>query len=93
MWVIWGKPVSIGLIVLNLTMIQDFFGKKVIIGLYWTLSVEFIFYLLCAALFYFGLLNSEKSLSLIILMLLSLSFTFFNFENIGHFKSVDFISF
>ncbi|AXH43540.1 O-acetyltransferase [Erwinia phage vB_EhrS_59] len=90
LWTIWNKPVSLGLVLSNLTMIQSLFDQELIIGLYWTLTVELLFYFLCAALFYLGLLKSEKALSVILMAFLSFSFTFFNFANVGHFETFDF---
>jgi peptidoglycan/LPS O-acetylase OafA/YrhL len=45
-----GAPVWSTFLV-NLSMLQRFLGAPDMIGLYWTLQVELIFYLLCAALF------------------------------------------
>jgi len=45
-----GAPVWSTFLV-NLSMLQRFLGVPDMIGLYWTLQVELIFYLLCAALF------------------------------------------
>ena len=41
----------------NLTMLQQFMGVDNIIGLYWTLQIELIFYGLCVLLFQAGLLH------------------------------------
>lgn len=46
----------------NLTMIQNLLGFGHVQGLYWTLQVELIFYMLCAALFSINLLNQQKSI-------------------------------
>jgi peptidoglycan/LPS O-acetylase OafA/YrhL len=35
----------------NLTMVPKFFGQEPVLGMYWTLMMEVIFYLCCAALF------------------------------------------
>ena len=45
--------------VVNLTMIQELVGVPHAIGLYYTLTVELVFYTLCAALFAFGLLGQS----------------------------------
>jgi peptidoglycan/LPS O-acetylase OafA/YrhL len=44
-------PFSPQTVLLNLTMIQNVFGAPDVIGLYWTLRLELIFYLACAFLF------------------------------------------
>ncbi len=46
--------------IVNLTMNQAVFGVDHIVGVYWTLQIEIIFYVLVAALFYFGVLFSFK---------------------------------
>ena len=38
----------------NLTMLQQFAGIENVIGLYWTLQIELIFYGLCVLLFCAG---------------------------------------
>jgi peptidoglycan/LPS O-acetylase OafA/YrhL len=44
-------------ILVNMTMFQSFVGVPNLSGLYWTLTMEMIFYLLCSALFLAGLLS------------------------------------
>ena len=39
-------------ILANLTMLQEFTGKQNVVPAYWTLSVEILFYLLCALVYY-----------------------------------------
>lgn len=56
----------------NLTMTPKFFGYTEMSGVFWTLFVEILFYLGCAFLFYFGLL--EKS-SVIGFLAIALSLT------------------
>jgi len=41
----------------NITMFQQFLGQEDLIGSYWTLAIELMFYILCALLFAVGLLN------------------------------------
>lgn len=55
---------SFGQVLLNFTMIHKFLGVESVIGAYWTLHVELIFYVLCAFLFYVGILKSNKTLFL-----------------------------
>lgn len=51
-------------ILLNLTMFQQFFGGTPInmMGLYWTLQIEWIFYFLCIGLFLSGWLTKPRRL-------------------------------
>ncbi|WP_295768815.1 acyltransferase [uncultured Mucilaginibacter sp.] len=41
----------------NLTMLQKFLGIEDLIGVYWTLQIELIFYAVCAMMFYFNKLE------------------------------------
>ena len=49
-WWIWGRHFGLGDVLVNLTLLQDFFGVPAAEGLYWTLLVELEFYLLCVML-------------------------------------------
>ena len=53
-------PFSTQTVLLNLTMIQSLFGAQDVIGLYWTLRLELIFYLACALLFTLGVLQQPR---------------------------------
>ncbi len=44
----------------NVTMAAQLFGQEYVISLYWTLFVELLFYILCAALFAAGLLHARQ---------------------------------
>jgi peptidoglycan/LPS O-acetylase OafA/YrhL len=48
------------LVVANATMLQQFFGIENVLGIYWTLQIELIFYALCIGLFVIGLLQKTK---------------------------------
>lgn len=41
-------------ILANFTMFQRFFGIADLVGVYWTLQIELVFYFTCAVLFFFG---------------------------------------
>ena len=56
-------PFSVKTIWLNLTMIQSVFGAPDVMGLYWTLRLELIFYIACALLFTFKLLQQPRWLA------------------------------
>ena len=42
-------------IVANATMLQTFFGISDVIGVYWTLAIELVFYSICLTLFWLGI--------------------------------------
>ena len=46
----------------NLTMFQKFFGVTDVIGAYWTLQIELIFYILCGVLFAVGRLQKRAEI-------------------------------
>lgn len=51
--------VSWGNVAVNLTMLQKFVGQLDFIGVFWTLQIELIFYVLCAVLFAFRRLDAR----------------------------------
>ena len=53
-------PFSPQTVLLNLTMIQSVFGAPDVLGLYWTLRLELIFYIACALLFTFKVLQQPR---------------------------------
>ena len=61
---------------LNLTMLQQFFMLPNILGSYWTLQIELVFYGLCLALFLLGILNQNRRLFVISILLLLAAFVF-----------------
>ena len=58
----------------NFTMLQKFVGQADIIGVFWTLQIELIFYFICSLLFYSGLLFNEKAILRMFYSLLAFSF-------------------
>jgi len=60
-YVVEGKVFDARTVLINVTMLQQFLGVPNILGVYWTLQMELIFYVLCAALFALGLLRSPKA--------------------------------
>ncbi|MBE9583770.1 acyltransferase [Mucilaginibacter sp. JRF] len=44
----------------NITMFQKFFGVKDIIGVFWTLQIELVFYIICITLHHYNLLRNSK---------------------------------
>ncbi len=59
---IWGDHIGVIEVAANTTMMQRLFGEPHLIGLYWTLQVELVFYILCAVIFYYGHLDKHESL-------------------------------
>ncbi|MEL6061792.1 MULTISPECIES: acyltransferase family protein [unclassified Methylobacterium] len=57
-----GRDLPVSTVLANLTMLQQFVGIENIIGLYWTLQIELIFYGLCVLLFCAGLLMRTRGL-------------------------------
>jgi peptidoglycan/LPS O-acetylase OafA/YrhL len=70
---LWGRPITTFDWLVNFTMFPTWLGGQPALGLYWTLQIELVFYVLCGALFSFGLLNS-RSLMGILALVLSLVF-------------------
>jgi peptidoglycan/LPS O-acetylase OafA/YrhL len=50
------------LVLINVTMLQKFFGLRDVIGAYWTLQIEIIFYFICALLFLTGNLARRREM-------------------------------
>ena len=72
-WYLQDSVISLSSIVLNFTMLQQFFLVENVMGLYWTLQVELIFYGLCVLVFYFGWLERPKMLFAISLLFIVLA--------------------
>jgi peptidoglycan/LPS O-acetylase OafA/YrhL len=68
-----GLP-SISILIGNITMFQKFVGLPDMIGTYWTLQIELIFYMICCFLFYKKLLINGGGYFLWIALGLSSSF-------------------
>ncbi len=58
----------------NFTMFQKFIGVEDIVGVFWTLQIELIFYILCMVLFFYGVLDKDKTLFRSMYFFLALSF-------------------
>jgi len=68
LWPIGKQHLDLGILAGNATMIPAFFGQPFVIGLYWTLETELLFYILMSALYFFGVLrNSSVILGLTLL--------------------------
>ncbi|CAI1592684.1 Acyltransferase family [Serratia proteamaculans] len=65
-----GKAFPFYQILANATMLQAAIGIRDIVGVYWTLFIELIFYCLCIALFVVGILNKVRPNFLLSLFML-----------------------
>lgn len=57
-----GESGEATLYLVNLTMLQDFFGVPPVVGVYWTLTVELVFYAACIGLFHVAVLDQPLRL-------------------------------
>ncbi|QIL71014.1 acyltransferase [Diaphorobacter sp. HDW4B] len=67
---LWGKEMSAHDIALNFTMIPEWLGARAAMGQYWSLQLELLFYVMCAALFAMKWLHQPRKLILIALGML-----------------------
>ncbi len=67
-----GWQISWQMVVANLSMLQSFLGFDDIMGQYWTLALELVFYGACILLFAAGYLQSFKAIILFLLSMLAL---------------------
>jgi peptidoglycan/LPS O-acetylase OafA/YrhL len=68
-----GREVSIDSFLFNFTMLQGWFGIRHVDGVFWILSVELVFYVMMALLYYFKKLSNINSYSLLLLFIILLS--------------------
>jgi peptidoglycan/LPS O-acetylase OafA/YrhL len=55
-----GDVFTLTQILANVTMLQQFLGQQNILGVYWTLQIEIVFYVVSAMLFYVRLLHKPE---------------------------------
>lgn len=60
--VVWGVHPPYSTLLANLTMLQTFLGEPHIQGLYWTLQIELVFYVVCVLAFSAGILHTRNGL-------------------------------
>jgi peptidoglycan/LPS O-acetylase OafA/YrhL len=71
-WVIWGKDLSLSMVVANSTMAPSLWGEPFAMGHYWTLEVELAFYCLCGLVYLvFGRISLALSLACVVLAFLA----------------------
>lgn len=61
-WYLQDKVISYETILINITMLQQFILVENVMGLYWTLQIELIFYGLCVLLYFIKWLDAPKKL-------------------------------
>lgn len=64
-WWMWGLPFTAADFLVNLTLLQDVFGFRSASGVYWTLLVELVFYLLCIVLSIAGSLGAPLRIAVL----------------------------
>lgn len=69
-----GREVSIYSFLFNFTMLQGWFDIRHVDGVFWTLSVELVFYVIMASLYYFKKLSNINLFSLVFLPVALLSY-------------------
>ncbi len=60
-------------LLLNITMFHKFLGVPDLIGVYWTLQIELVFYLICAALFYLNRLDKIRIITKLFFLVLGMA--------------------
>jgi peptidoglycan/LPS O-acetylase OafA/YrhL len=73
LYVMGNVAIPIKATLINITMLQQFFGVQNLIGVYWTLQIELIFYFMCAALFVIGWFEDSTRITPVIWLLLALA--------------------
>jgi peptidoglycan/LPS O-acetylase OafA/YrhL len=61
-WCWQGWPITWPMVAANVTMVPDLFGQPPIMGLYWTLGTELVFYFLCWLIWRLGRLEDSRVL-------------------------------
>ena len=68
-WWWQGWPITWPLVAANATMVPDIFGQPPIMGLYWTLGTELVFYFSCWLIWRLGWLESTRFLAGLVVVL------------------------
>lgn len=70
-WHLHERPIDTLTIAMNATMLQQFFGVPNVLGLYWTLQIELLFYASCVVLFIAGRLQQPRTVFTAAVLLLA----------------------
>jgi len=78
---IYGNPVGVGAVIINMTMFQSIMKTPDLFGVYWTLIIEMFFYMACSLLFSLNLLSKEKVrfFASVVLLILAVSLSILRF--------------
>jgi len=68
-FILEGKSISLRQVIINLTMMQEFLFVQPVDGVYWSLTVEILFYAFMACIIFFKLLNKIELLMFVWLIL------------------------
>lgn len=66
-WWWQGWPITGRMVAANFTMVPDLFGQPPIMGLYWTLGTELVFYLCCWLIWRVGCLEDVRLLAALVI--------------------------
>jgi len=69
---IWGRQFAWSNVLVNLTILESVFNVPAVIGLYWTLAVEFVFYLCCVALVLTGSIANYRRIGVLVVALMAI---------------------
>lgn len=72
-WLMHDKAPALTTYLMNLTMLQQFVGVTNILGLYWTLQIELVFYVMCAGLFVMGWLGDRRKIFVVASIMLGIA--------------------
>jgi peptidoglycan/LPS O-acetylase OafA/YrhL len=67
---LWNRHFSVSELLVNLTMLEYVFDVRPAIGLYWTLAVEFVFYVCCALLVLTHSIDNYRRIGLLVVVLI-----------------------
>ena len=68
------SSVNFRLVAVNLTLLQQFIGVPNLLGIYWTLQIELIFYAMCIILFLMHALGKPRRVLLTLIAMLAVAF-------------------
>jgi peptidoglycan/LPS O-acetylase OafA/YrhL len=68
---LWSRPFTWPMLAVNLTMLEYIFDVDPVIGLYWTLAVEFVFYVCCALLVATRSITNYRRIGFVVVILLA----------------------
>lgn len=81
-WLPSSRNLTLGIFLANISMVPAFFRQEFMVGLYWTLETELIFYLLMSLLFVAGLLRRQLVMILVTIFLFALIIYFQYFSGL-----------